>query len=188
MKDYYLHLSDWSFSFTIPSFKSVKYKSVNIKYGSLTQDQQYNFLEDHLQSISNFGENIKWVYEEHKENDNRLHIHGFIKNAVYEEVEQFRTNFYASYKINCSMKSYLKFSNIQQTIYHIGYFENYCKKHQHEIKYFMRVVTDLKHSENLDKGINTAKDMKIYTREEFETWPSEQKYLFGKHNNFIVDF
>lgn len=192
MKDYYLHSGNWSFTFTIPSFKSIKYKSVNTKYGLLTQNQQYDFIENHLQDISTFHKgDIKWVYEEHKENDNRLHVHGFIINAIFEEVESFRNNFYASYKINCSRKSYVKYSDIQSTTYSIDYFKEYMQKHQHEIKYYMRVDIDKQHSDNLDKGVKLAKAIKIISRDEFETWPKEHKYLFGKdyiNNNFVIDF
>lgn len=181
---------DYSFTFTIPTFKNVKYKSANTAYGKLTFEQQYEFLEDHLQNISKFDD-IKWVYELHKDIP-RLHIHGFIKNEYYERVEQFRNDFYSNYKINMSYKSYIKMSDIQETIVDINYFENYCKKHQHEIKYFMRVIEDKKHSEALDKGIkiecnNGPKHNSLDMIQESENRPYE-KYLFGKLNNFTLQF
>lgn len=183
---------NYSFTFTIPSFKNVKYKSSNSAYGKLSQEQQYDLLEPHIQNIaSNKFDNIKWIYEEHKESDNRLHIHGFIENTNYEMVEQLRNDFYSSYKINCSYKSYIKFSNIQRTIYDIKFFQIYMSKNQNNIKFFMKVIEDQKHSEALDQGVkievNTGPNINtLDTTQENNNLPYE-KYLFGKLNKFLIE-
>lgn len=185
-------IQNYSFTFTIPSFKNVKYKSANTAYGKLSNEQQYELLEDHLQNICHGKfDQIKWIYEQHKETDNRLHVHGIILKTNYELVEQFRNDFYSSYKINCSYKSYIKFSDIQRTIKDIKYFERYCDKHQHEIKYFMRVIEDKKHSEALDKGVkiecNIPPKYLNSLEEHLESRELGDEYLFGKLNKFIIE-
>lgn len=184
---------NYSWTFTIPSFKNVKYKSANVTYGKLSNAQQYDLLENHLQNIT-FGkfDTIYWVYEQHKESDNRLHVHGFIEQVNEEQVEQFRNDFYSSYRINCSYKSYIKFSDIQRTLVDKRYFQDYMKKHQNEITYFMSVIEDKKHSEAIDKGIkievNNISPKYLNTLEEhLESRELGDEYPFGKMNKFLVE-
>lgn len=188
--------NDFSFTFTIPSFKNVRYKGNSVPYGKLSNSQQYDFLEEHLHNCcySKFDD-IKWVYEQHKEADNRLHIHGFIKGTYEEMVINFRHDFYSNYKINCSYKSYIKYSDIQRTIKDINYFERYCDKFQHEITYYMRVIEDKKHAEELDKGVKIETNKRDIPAdyinsltEHLETKNSADTYMFGKkHTNFIIE-
>ena len=120
-----LYKSNFSFTFTIPSTKNVWYKGHRIPFGKMTQQQQYDFLENRLQKINTFYKNIQWVYEEHE--DKRLHVHGFIKSAYFEEVEQFRTEFY-KHPISITYSVYSRLSNIQETLYNSGYFTDYMQK------------------------------------------------------------
>lgn len=186
----------FSFTFTIPAFKNIKYKSANCTYGKLSHDQQHDFLENHLQDISsNMFNDIKWIYEFHKNEDGtngRLHVHGFIKFDYAERVEEFRNKFYSSYRVNMSYKSYVKMSDVQRTLTDIFYFENYMEKHQNEIPYFMSVISEKKHSEALDKGVKIEynniglRPNSLDNTQENNNLPYE-KYLFGKLNKFLVE-
>lgn len=162
-----LYRSNFSFTFTIPSKKVIWYKGHRMTFGKMKQEQQYDFLENRLQKINRFYKDIKWVYEEHQ--DGRLHIHGFIKNAYFEEVELFRTDFY-KHPISITPSVYFRLSNIQETLYNSGYFTEYMQKNQNNIKYFMRSIQDKIDTHNLDDD----KPVKI-------------EYLFGKIKKHIIE-
>lgn len=186
---------NFSFTFTIPSFKNVYYKGNNIPYGKLTNCQQYDFLEKILHKHNKF-DNIKWIYENHGENDNRLHIHGFIKDAFEDMVYQFRNDFY-SHPIKVAYKSFVKFSDIQKTKLDICFFEKYMEKNQDKIKYFMGEDEDKKKSDELDGKVNKPVFIEVnntspqYINSLSEHLESENlgdEYRFGKKDKkFIVE-
>lgn len=182
--------NNYSFTFTIPTFKNVYYKGNRRRFGNMTQEQQFDFLESHLHKINSFAE-IKWVYEEHE--DFRLHIHGYVCNTAKEPMNEFRHKFY-SYPISMTEKSYLKISDIQRTTNHISYFVDYMSKHQDKIKFYMRDI-------NREKPQPITKTVRIQTNispayfnslsTHLEDVDSGDTYPFGKKNiknNHIVEF
>jgi len=136
-------LNDYSFTFTIPAFKNVYYKTNRRPFGNMIQEYQYDFLETHIQNLRQYVggmgvfPEIKWVYEEH--DDKRLHVHGYVKQTTREAMDSFRHKFY-SYPISITEKSYLKISDIQMTKNTINYFVNYMEKNQDKIKFYMRDI------------------------------------------------
>jgi len=180
---------NYSFTFTVPSFKKVFYKGKYHAYGSLPQCHQYALLENVLQDSSNFN-CIKWVYEEHA--DKRLHIHGFINIAFEEQVDLFRDFFYRDYRIKISRKSYLKISDVQETYKDIQFFIDYMNKYQGEIVYFQSIdehkklyksLDGLKHIVKIEYNVDLPPPDLI---QESSNLPYEN-YLFGKLNKFIVE-
>lgn len=149
----------YSFTITIPSFKKVYYDGKSQPYGKLTQRQQYNLLEDvflkHLHPL-NF-EYIDWVYEEHE--DKRLHIHGFTK-VNEDKIKNSPTNlllddFYSDYRINIKLRSYIKISKIEKTVYDIKFWNTYIQKNQDTIKFRNRYEEEQKLFQNLENGVIT---------------------------------
>jgi len=184
-------IENYSFTFEIP-FNKVIYFRGRRPFGSLTFENQYNFLEDHLQKINKF-KNIMWVYELHKVNP-RLHIHGYIINSTFDEVQSFRHDFYISQKIGISARTYIQISDIQLTLIDKHYFIDYMDKNQHEIIYKMRVLEDKFNSDALDgkkfkvsihSNINPQYFKSLEEGQEERQWGD--KYLFGVTNKFIVE-
>lgn len=179
---------NFSFTFTIPGFKNVYYQGNRRPYGKLTQERQYDFLENHLQHINKFPD-IKWVYEEHE--DTRLHIHGWVKNTCGEEMDDFRHRFY-SHPVAMTQKSYEKISNIQKTLFLLDYFDVYMKKNQHKIKYFMRVIENERIRKAMDEGVyiepNISAQYVNSLEQHLESEMLGNEYNFGKkHNKFIIE-
>lgn len=188
--DIKIYRANFSFTLTIPSFKNIYYNGRRIQYGKLTQDKQYDFLEDHLQNINTFS-NIRWVYEEHKEDPRkRLHVHGYIENEYHECVKDFVDRFYSHHKVSMSVSSYLKMSDIQKTLVNIDYFKNYMEKHQHEIKYYMKVIEDEKRCDILDEKFKVKIEYGPNLNTVLQSLDEEhlgQEYLFGKQKKFILE-
>lgn len=176
----YLDKGNYSFTFTIPDFKNVYY-GIKVPYGKLTNEKQYDFLENHLQNINKF-DSIQWIYENNTINNSNLHIHGFVIDTSAEEMEDFRMRFY-DHPIKMTYKSCLKISDIQRTTLDIMYFQNYCNKHQHTIKYFMRVIEDKKHSQALDNHIKIDVNQGILMGPK----TTNTSYDFGKRAKFILE-
>lgn len=185
----------YAFTFTIPPFKNVYYKSNKRQYGKMPQNMQYDFLENHIQKCSSLLKNCQWVYEEHE--DKRLHIHGFVKDTHWAEMEEFRARFY-EYPISMSYKSYDKMSKLEKTIVNISYWESYIEKNQSKIKYYMRVIEDKKHASNLDgnKDFKLIIEERTYSPSFLNSLDEIQEndedlgytYPFGKKKNFLIEF
>lgn len=186
--------ANYSFTFTIPKNKTVYYKNKRMTYSIMSQDAQYNFLENHMQKIKKGNMSCYWVYEEHE--DKRLHIHGFILNEYIEYIEQFRRDFY-SWPIQISPKVYFRLSNIQETILDIHYFIDYMVKNENKIKYKMSSFQAFEEMHKLD---GTKPNFKIFIETnnfhidnggkdtQCPQLPYEN-YLFGKiKNKFIINF
>jgi len=180
-------LGKFSFTYTIPDVKYIYFKE-RIQYGKLTNEQQYDFLENQLQKINKFKD-IRWVYEQNTLHNTNLHIHGYVIGTTHEEMENFRHLFY-SHPITITPKSYFKLSDIQKTTHEIEYFIRYCAKHQDTIKYYMRVLEDQKLFNSLDsKSFN----IKIEVNGQREDTGRPQSpiitansYDFGKNKKFIL--
>lgn len=184
---------NYSFTFTIPAFKKVYYKSRYRVYSKMNQLEQYHFLEKQLHRYNIF-KMIKWVYEEHE--DKRLHVHGYILNTQLNRVEEFRNNFY-TFPINIQRKSYDMFSLIKFIFDERGWVD-YCNKHQREIIYRMGVDQDIKNGCNLD---SKEYYLKIEEREDIspqyfnsiergsidDSDMGPSGYLFGKLNKFTIE-
>lgn len=185
-----IYRANFSFTLTIPSFKNIYFKGRRIQYGRLTQEAQYDFLEDHLQNINTFS-NIKWVYEEHNDDPkHRLHIHGYIENEYHESVKDFVDRFYSHHKVSMSVKSYLKMSNIQQTLVNIDYFKEYMKKHQDEIRFYMRVIEDDKRCDVLDEKFKVKIECGLNLNSVLKSLDEDNladEYRFGKQKKFILE-
>lgn len=150
-------MPQFSFTLTIPTFKKVYYQSNRIAYGKLPQSHQYNFLESHLTKLIrplNF-KFIDWIYEEHNEIDNRLHIHGYATGCDIQHVEELVYDFYNhSRVIGMSISSYKKISDIQESQYDtLNPWLNYIDKHQSEIIYRSKYRQELIDNNNLDFGL-----------------------------------
>lgn len=151
-----INTKSFSFTFTIPPFKKVYWKSKRRKYGSLSNNQQYFFLEDIMIKIINPLNfyYIDWIYEKHE--DGRLHIHGFVilDDEKENEIYKLRDTFYSyNERINIKICSYLKLSDIQETRVDINYWLEYINKHQNEIIYkngYRQMNEDIN---NLEYGI-----------------------------------
>lgn len=187
--------ANFSFTFTISSKKIVYFKGKRRPYNMLTQDQQYEFLEKQLHRSNKHFDNIKWVYEEHEKEDNRLHVHGFVINACWEQMELFRSAFYGN-PINIAYSGYIKLSNIQKTQLDISYFITYMDKNQNKIKYYMGQDQDKKLSCELNgekfKPVliesNISPQYLNSLEEHLESRDMGDDYKFGKKlNKFIVE-
>lgn len=189
-------LGNYSFTFTIPAFKNVYYKARRIPFGKLKHSEQYDFLENHLAKINMFDK-IKWVYEHHEENDpgRRLHIHGFVKDALYDEMEEFRRRFYHT-PVGIAFRKYIKISDIQLTIYDIKYFDDYMLKNQDKIAYFMKAEDDKKSFDAIEGKKYTPIKIEsnidprylIDLNKHIEDTYIDDEYKFGlNRNKFLVE-
>lgn len=161
----------FSFTFTIPAFKKVYYDGKKRKFGSLSSNRQFHFLEQLMVKIciSQF-EFVDWVYEKH--DDGRLHIHGYVALKKYDmdQIYLFRHNFYTHNNIiGMSIKSYLKVSDIQRTYKDISYWKLYCIKHQNEIVYKNKYSQSKIDCSYLDRDIECF----------FDFSKPNDRYLFG---------
>lgn len=150
-------MPQFSFTLTIPTFKKIYYQGNSIAYGKLPQAHQYNFLENHLVRLirpNNF-DFIDWIYEEHNDIDNRLHIHGYAKGCEIEHVIELIHDFYTHGRtIGMSMSSYKKCSNLQQSTYDtLDPWLTYIDKQQDKIIYRSRYRQELIDIGNLDNGL-----------------------------------
>lgn len=189
---------NYSFTFVIPSQKVVYFQNNRLPYNKLRQELQYEFIESHLQKINKFH-NVKWVYEEHNDDTKRLHVHGYVMDTSYEEMEDFRRRFY-SHPIQLAYSGYIKVSNIQKSLVDIQYFLNYMNKHQSTIKYFMLSDQQKLLSNNIDgKKTDFTENFKINAQyfnslgEHLENEYLGDTYNFGKsklkiyHNKYIIE-
>lgn len=170
--------NSYSFTLTIPHHKQVNYYKKRIKYGYLTNHQQYVLCEDVFKKLF-CGENkCDWVYERHE--DGRLHIHGYIEESYYEYVLHEIHRFYSDYRINIKPKSYEKIMDIQETILEINYWNMYMDKHQHEIIYKSRNFHEKDHIEALESGAPTQTQTKPQFFEvDKDGLPIIKRYPFG---------
>lgn len=189
-----IELVNYLFTFTIPAFKKVNFKSpykghtYYRAFGSLTQANQREFLDRILSDIL-IGRNIKsyWVYEAHSAADNRLHIHGILYNIDTQEMEDIRYNFYNCIGIK-STKKIDKISDIRISNNDNAWLE-YLKKSPIKSKYEEEQI----HFNALDSGIVKINDR---LREQYfnslashlENEYLADEYLFGKSKNkYIVE-
>ena len=178
---------DFIFTLTIPSFKRINYKSGRKGhyyprgFGTMSQIEQRNYLDDALSFIQKSTYQIKYVFEEHE--DKRLHVHGLLMNTTFYEACDFMANFYAYVGIN-SMKKYQKISDLKECINRDMWID-YMNKNQHRmIK--SRYDREQDHFKSLDYGIvnieprvNAQYFNSLEQHLESENLGNE--YLFGKN-------
>lgn len=187
---------NYSFTLTISESKVIYFKGKRLPYGMLTNQQQYEFLENHLNKISKFKGNAWWVYELHKPNKYpaRLHIHGYVINTSQMEMDDFISAFYGN-PIQIAYNGYVKLCKVERTYFDSSFWETYCEKHQKDIIYHMGGLQQKKESAELDGKqfkitIDTNKINAQYLNsleEHLESKNMGDEYLFGKINKFIVD-
>lgn len=157
---------DWAFTIVIPPKKKVFWKNRRCYYSDLTNRQQYIFCEEIMTTIWKGAYTMKYVYEQHTEKRNDIHIHGIFKNEYHEVVRLFIHSFYSHYKIGInSFKKYNTHSDI--TLCHnVEGWEEYIKK------------APLYHplSRNTD---SPEKDTSDKVR--------ESPYLFGKLKKYLIE-
>lgn len=179
----------YSFTLTIPPQKTIYYSGKRRKYGSLSQRQQWFFLNAHLQKIIRYEalHNIDWVFEEHE--DQRLHIHGYIipKDDKIYSVECFIYDFYTyNQVIGISISSYKKLSCYEKTTYARHYWDAYCQKHQDKIIFKSAYTHEIEHRAHLDNGVIRSLTLRP-TNEALEDPNFFKTYRFGQ-NLFKVEF
>lgn len=183
----------FSFTFCIPPPKKVYYAGRRRAYGSMNQQAQYKFLCDLMTKsiyMSHFEE-IDYVFEAHQ--DGRLHIHGYVKvEEAYMNIQPvylLRDNFYSINNIvNIAPKVYMGISNIQQTYFYIGFWEQYIEKHQQDIIYKSPYRIEKENAAELDVSNNVVRiEHRPITPppEYYDTYRFKGK---ENNNNFIVEF
>lgn len=174
-------LKSFSFTFTIPSFKKVYWRSKRKSYFTLSPNQQYHFLEDLMMKIINPVNfcYIDWVYEKHE--DGRLHIHGYVITTPSndDKVYLLRDSFYSyNKKVNIKMSSYLKISDIQQTYLSIDHWLSYIQKHQNDIAFKNGYINEKDLTKALDNGVV---NIQTIPEDYYDT------YRFGQTRKFTVE-
>lgn len=187
-------MKNYSFTFTIPACKKVYWNGRKRTYGGLSPSQQFHFLEDLMGSIIYFNRVffIDWVYEKHE--DGRLHIHGFVnlEDDYDSEIYLLRDRFYSyNHKVGIIQKSYLKISDIQETLTNINYWTDYMAKNQHNIIYKNGYNQQLDYINAVDAGIVKIIDNKKYRRPEgyWETYRIGQDIpIYETDSDLSVEF
>lgn len=177
-----MEVFNFSFTFTIPAFKKIWYNGKSQQYGKMTQDKQYNFLENLLQKIISVDDKILWIYEEHE--DSRLHIHGYIYNTHFDYMAQIRDKFYSHHSIGIAVSKYVKISDIQQTSYHPKFFVDYMNKHQDKIKFYQSNIQQIKNCNDLDGKSTKFDEYLIKTNDDkyyYDNIVFDHQYDFSKY-------
>lgn len=187
--------ANYSFTLTITDTKTVYWKGKRRHYGELSNDDQYQLLEKQMIKINKFKD-IMWVYETHEPTAKypaRLHIHGFVRNTNYDEMNSFVMDFYDK-PIHLAYGGIIKCSNIQKTLVDIDYFIDYIKKEQSTIKYYMSNLQEKKESAALDGKkfkveikTNITPQYLNSLEEHLENRNLGDEYLFGKNKTFFVE-
>lgn len=196
---------NYGFTFTIPAFKKVIFKSnhtgkiYNRPWQTFKTLDQRDYLDRILGSVLK-DDDCYWTYEKHERGD--LHVHGYVKNINYFGMQRILDKFYCNIGINSS-KKYSKISDFR-ILNNFEAWKDYINKDINKkcdiTQQFVRSKywVSVEESFNLDKGI-----AHLETNEFNETViksgiPSEDNsyngdylsndYLFKGKNKYIVEF